>query len=249
MTPEEIAAAEAAAKAEVEAAGNAAKVDAEAKGASADEVKAAVEKARKEEKDKLYPQIEALKNSMTEIQEVLRAEREEKEAMKRAAEEKAETKRLQGLSESDKMLEAVKRIEVQLAEERTARKAVETMLADRDRKTALETYKQNAIKLAGDEILPELVGLISGTSDAEIDAAIANAKARTVEITARFKNAKGDEVRRALSGPTSPDTAALEEQELAERIGQVDPERYKSDPKYRDQILAQAVPAMYRSGR
>lgn len=228
-----------------EQAGQKAKEEAEDKGLSPEEVRAAVEKARKEEKDKLYPQLEALKNSIKDIQEVLRAEREEKEQIKKEAEEAAEKKRLEKLSDSDRHMEALKRIEEQLREEREARIKLEKQGEERDRKQRLANYRAHVLQAAGNEIIEEMV---TGNTEAEIDASVTIAKARYAEIAERFRQERGKKVRSDL-GRTSanPDTDALEEHEYNERLNDVDRDKYMRDPEYRKMIQNELATAYARA--
>lgn len=226
---------EAAAEAAVEKAGDAAKKEAEAKGATPEEVKAAVETARKEEKDKLYPTIEALKDTVKAIQDQLREEKEEKEKIKKEAEDEAERQRQAKLSADERQLEAIKRIEEQLSEERKARQALEKKQEAEAKKQRLEKYRAEALKAAGDELIEDLV---KGNTEAEIDASIEIAKARYAELVAKVKEETGDRIKRGMPKSTNPDTAALEEQELDERLTAVDADKYLKDPAYREKIKA-----------
>lgn len=229
---------------QVAAAGVEAKAEAEAKGATPEEVKAAVEKARQEEKDKLYPQLDALKESIKEIQQALRDEREEKEQIKRDAEAEKERQRLAKLSDSEKTLEAIRKLEEQLRASQERQIDLERRQTERERSEELRRYKEAQIKAAGDEIIPELV---FGKSEAEIDRAVDNAKARYAELTERIKAETGVGVRSGMPRPTSPGTEALEEEELDERLTQVDQDKYLSDPVYRRQIQDELANAYERA--
>lgn len=245
---QKLADAEAAAKLKEEEAAKAAKEEAEKTGLSEQDIIKAVEKARSEEKDKLYPQIDALKESLKDIQDALRTEREEKENIKRQAEEKAEADRIAKLSESDKTTEALRRIEEQLTAERRAREAVEQRLADQARKAELAKYRESAIAAAGDSI-KFFESLITGNSEAEIDAAINKAKASATELEKKIKEETGASVRRSMPKSEIPDTAALEEQELSEQLQAVDTDKYKKDPAYRAKIQAEVARAYESTGR
>jgi|SRR4051812_2687353 hypothetical protein len=248
-TPEErkLAEEEATAEKKVDKAGTEAKKEAEDKGASADEVRAAVEKARTEEKDKLYPQIDGLRDAVKEVQEELRKEREEKEQTRKEAEEKAEEERKAKLSTDERQLEILHRLEEQLGQERSERVKLMKELDKKDRQNALNAYRERALVAAGDTILPELKELVTGNTEVEIDTAIKNVKARTEEITKRFKESRGEEVKRNLGGRANPDTAALEEQDLSEQLTQVDKDKYLRDPEYRKQVTQELESAYNRS--
>lgn len=80
--------------------------------------------------------------------------------------------------------------------------------------------------------------MVTGNSEKEIDKAIENAKARYKEIHDQVRNELGQQVKTNMS-PTSPDTEALDEEELEKRISQIDKDKYLEDPEYRERILAQ----------
>lgn len=236
-------------EAQVKAAAEAAKTDAENKGLSQEEVNAAVEKARQQEKDKLYPQLEEMRSALKEMQDALRVEREEKEKVRKEAEDKAEADRVAKLSADDRQIEVLRRLEEQLNAERDERRKLVDTLETQRREDTLKAYRERAIAAAGDSILPELGELVQGNTETEIDIAINNAKTRTAEIVKRFKETRGQGVRDALGGVANPGTAALEEQELSETLSQVDTERYLKDPDYREKVQDELASAYSRTGR
>lgn len=228
---------------QAEQAAAAAATEAEKQGLSDDEVNARVEKARQEEKDKLYPQIQELKAGIKELQDHIRAERDEKDRMKREAEEEAERRRVAKLSENEKQTELLKKLEEQLREQNDERERFRKELEQRDQKDRLTRYRESQIKLAGDEILPELV---SGNSEEEIDRSIEIAKARYKELEDRFKQRSGAQVKNNLR-TTNPGTEALEEEELEKSLTDYDEDRYLKDPAYREQIKAELEGAYKRA--
>lgn len=216
------------------------------KGLTEEQVTALLEKARKEEKDKLYPQLDEFKTSLKEVQEALRAEKEEKERIRKEAEETAEAERQAKLSADDRQLEVLKRLEEQLNAEREERKKLAESLDRKEREATLRAYRERAIAAAGEEIIPELV---TGNTEAEIDAAVRNAKARYEELAKKFKVANGEQVRRDLSGGANPGLDALEEEELEKQINAVDQNKYNSDPKYREEVQRLLAHAYQSQGR
>lgn len=236
--------AEQSAQQQVEDAAQQAAQEAQAQGATPDEVKAAVEKARKEEKDKLYPLIEELKNSIKELQDNARTEREEKDRIKAEAEAEKERRRQEKLSDSEKTIEAIKRLEEKLAEEREERRKSEDRWETHRRETSLQTYRDRVIQAAGDEIIPELV---TGNTEAEIDRNAEIAKTRYAELAAQFKNEAGRTIREGMPSATGPGMEALEEEELRQQFNAVDQDKYMKDPAYRDQVKAQLENAYARS--
>lgn len=229
-------AAQAEADANAEAAATEAQQQAEAQGLSEEEVQQRVEAARKEEKDKLYPKIEELQNSLKEVQEHFKQEREAKEKAEQEAQARAEKARQAKLSEDEKQSELLKRIEEKLDDERKQRTELEARLASKEREAELRTYRENAIRAAGDRIIPELV---YGNSEAEIDVAIGRAKSKYEEIERTLKGERGKEIKDQLGRTTSPGTEAFEEEALLDRLPNVDEDKYLSDPDYRNEIQAQ----------
>lgn len=219
-------------------AAEAAKKEAEKQGLSEEEVQSRVEKARKEEKDKLYPKIEELTQTVKFLQDHVRKEQEEKEKIKKEADAQAEKERVAKLSADERQAEILNRLEEQLNREREERAKFKLELEQRDSRDRVKRYRERAIQDAGDEIIPELV---IGESEAEIDTAIENAKAKYKEIIAKEKERQGQTVRDNLSS-TSPNTEALEEEELKERgLASIDQDRYLADPEYRKDIQNRLV--------
>lgn len=214
----------------IEAAGVEAEQEAQQQGLSEDEVRARVEAARKEEKDKLYSKLEGLTDRVKELQEHIRAEQREKEEEAEKRKEEAERKRQAKLSDDERQTEILARIEEQLKNERESRQALEQSLEKKEREAQLATYRASAIQAAGTRIIPELV---YGKSEAEIDNAVTRAKARFEEIEEQFKNEQGHSVRQQMAGTsTSPGYEALEEQELENRLN-IDYDKY-ADPENED---------------
>lgn len=202
-------------------------------GLSEEEVREKVERVRKEEKDKLYPQIEEVKTALKEVQATLRAEREEKEKIKREAAEKAEAERQAKMSETDKTKEVLIRLEEQLNEERAERVRFEQRLAESQRQDELRRYREQVLRAAGDEIIPDLV---RGTSETEIDESVKLAKARYEEYMEKIKEQVSRKVKRTLGHTTNPDIEALEEEELEQTLAEVDKDKYMKDPVYREKV-------------
>lgn len=217
--------------------------EAKKEGLSDAEINERIQKARKEEKDKLYPQLEELRQAQKEMQDILRAEREEKEALKRAQEEKAEQQRVAKLSEAQRTQEILAKLEEQLKEEREARNKFKLELEERRREEELRVYKQRAIQAAGGEIIE---GLVGGNSEAEIDASVARAKSEWKKIYEAAQQQANYRVRQGLS-TANPDMEAHEEQELQRTLGQFDAERYMKDAEYREQVQAHAA-RLYQTG-
>lgn len=226
----------------VEEAAQTAQKEAQAQGLSEDEVKKRVESARKEEKDKLYPQLEALKESMKEIQETLRQEREEKERIQQDAKAREDEQRRASLSSEDRLTEALTKLEEKLSQEQEQREKLQSEIKQSQVEARLATYRAQVIEAANGEIIPDLV---RGQSETEIDRAADIAKARYTELVEQVK-AKNDP-RNVTRRATSPNTEALEEEALTETLQTVDQARYRNDPEYRDKIKNELAGAYARA--
>lgn len=157
---------------------------------------ALISKARQEEKDKLYPEINKLKGEqekkVTRINELLIVIGEKDETIKQKDSEIAELKKANS-TKSDS--EEVKTLKLKLAE-------LENNLAIKDQEVSqikLESYKTNKIvevRNSGADLIQELV---YGNSPEEIDASIELAKAKYAEIANRVKGT-------VVVNPTKPST-------------------------------------------
>ena len=145
-----------------------------------------IERARQQEKDKLYPRIE----EMSEQLKQLRAEREAEQAERERLAEEAED--LRKAKEEDEMdlrsllekREAEMRNEIQTLNQR-----YDSDRAVFERERALmeaQQYRQARIEQEQEYILPELRDLIGGDSVEQIDASIEEMKARSEAIFANM---------------------------------------------------------------
>lgn len=149
-----------------------------------------IAKAREDEKNKLYPQLEELRKTVTELQkerdEKLEAERKAREAAEAAAEEarKADTDTRTLLQEQEARFQAeLARLEEERQQER--------QILDMERQyQELQAYRASAVAAAQDDIVPELLDLVTGTTREEIDASIDGLKARSARIIEQMQAAQ-----------------------------------------------------------
>lgn len=143
-----------------------------------EELKKLLEKVRKEEKQKLYPQIDHLKNQNASL---LR----EKEDLMRAIEMKdveVKNKATEKLSEMEKIQLQFAEMKQQNAELVARQRLMEEETKKQQDKLRLETYRVEALRAAGNLVIPEMV---FGNTEAEIDEAIIRSKRRFAEIKAQ----------------------------------------------------------------
>jgi myosin heavy subunit len=157
-------------------------------------------KARKEEKDKLYPDIASLKEQFSQVQKTtseLQKERDEAkaEAIRIQQEKEAVLKTQQQEELSAKQLLEAKLTETNdswekrfniLQEERAQEKA----LADKERKyNELVDYRNSRLVELADDIAPQFHSFIVGDSTEQIDSAIESAKSATQSIWTEVQQA------------------------------------------------------------
>lgn len=154
-----------------------------------DDVKEAIQKARAQEKAKLYPQVEKLQEELS----LLRKEREERQALEaeraakrqeREAQRAAEKKAQEEEEMSFKKLLKVKEQEWQSQLEAVkAESETNFALLQREREyQELQSYRSQRLEQERDNIIPELIDLIAGNTRDEIEQSIAGLKERSAKI-------------------------------------------------------------------
>jgi len=197
---------------------------------SKEQLEAAIEKARKEEKEKLYKNLEEAKKTAAEKEQAAKTAAEEKAKLeekqksfeseqKKLAEEKAALqKQVDDLkvkageateTEAVKKQMAVLEAEVKAAKERevTLKKQIDAVAdagAQRVAEAELARYREQKIRESG----IKLTELVTGKNAQEIDASIAAAQGREKEIREAAEKATEEKLRKefagSVPGPRSP---------------------------------------------
>lgn len=148
-----------------------------------------IAKARAQEKAKLYPQLEKTQEELAAVKKILEEQqaKEADRAAKRAEREaaRAEEKKKQQEDEmSFKQLLSTKEKEwqAQLEVERLEREKAFALLEREREFQELSTYRQQRLEESRNEIVPELIDLISGNNKDEIESSIADLKSRSAKI-------------------------------------------------------------------
>mgnify|MGYP006278950865 CR=1 FL=1 len=143
-------------------------------------------KVRSQEKEKLYPEIERLKDEVS----LLKKEREEKAARKAAKEAekladkeaKSKQKQFEELEAKDLIKLTADELREQLERERDERERAFALL-ERERQFAdLSAFKQQVIEQERENIIPQLLGYIQGTTREEILASVDALKEQSASI-------------------------------------------------------------------
>lgn len=205
-------------------------------------------KVRSQEKSKLYPEIEQLKNEVAS----LKKEREEKAARKAAKEEaqatelaaKEKAKLEKDLNAKELIKITAKELQEQLERERQETQRAFALL-ERERAFAeLNSYKQNLIEAERDNVMPQLWKYLEGNSPEELNASLEDLKSQTASIFEDAMSAQQAQ-RQSMVGTraTLPPAGALEvnsenRQFTAEDIAAMPMNEYA---KYRSRLLSPAA--------
>lgn len=153
-----------------------------------------IQKARTDEKNKLYPQIEKLKAEVAKLNEKLSArllsDSEKDEEINSKSEEiavlTAKIEKLEAKGEKAKVTDSLaKDLQVKLDEAIKALDAKDAEIAQ----IKLTSYKAEKIKGLDESV----VDIVSGNTEAEIDASVEKAKALYEKISAKFATKKEEE--------------------------------------------------------
>ena len=203
-----------------------------------------LKRVREQEKSKLYPQIDSLKEELN----VLKKEREERlaEAATRAAEAEAEAKKKAEADMDVRQLLEAKELEwaQKLEVERGERERAFTLL-ERERQYAeLNEYRTRRLEDERDNIMPELVDLISGSTPDEIEQSITGLRERSSRILESAQSAMQN-ARKEMTGsrvtapPSGPMDTNMEQNSFtAEQIAAMSVTEYA---KYRGKLLGKTA--------
>jgi hypothetical protein len=199
-------------------------------------------RVRQQEKDKLYPTIDELKGELSvlkkEREERLRAEQEAREAAEEEARKKAEAEMdLRSLLEQ-KEQEWNQRLEA----EKNERLAAQALLEREREFQALMDYRSRRLAEEQDDIMPELLDLVEGSTPEEIEASIASLKERSARIFESAQSAmqatRRDMVGARVTAPTAgPMDTNLEQQSIT--ADQINGMSFSEYVKNRSKLLGQ----------
>lgn len=186
-----------------------------------------INKARQQEKDKLYGRLEEAQNRMKSMEEQLSVLAKEREEAIKQAEEKARAeaelqkqRELEELSakdlltkKEDEFNQRINSVEQEWAEkfqQLEAERQAQAALLEKERSLqALEVYRQRRVHEESESIIPELIDLIQGNSEEEIENSIGVLRARSSAIIESIQQAS--QPTRLKGAPvTAPPTGPLE---------------------------------------
>ena len=148
-----------------------------------------IARARTQEKEKLYPQVEKLKEELSLLKQK-EAEREAEEARRKeerrardaeAARKKKEEEEAE-LSAKELLVRKEQELLALLEQERSEREKALALL-DQERKfQQLMNYRSQRIEQERDNIIPELIDMVQGGSENEIEQSISALKEKSAKI-------------------------------------------------------------------
>ena len=168
-------------------------------------------KVRSQEKDKLYPQIEKLKTELEEI----KLQREAELAVKQAEKEAQDAEERTRLEADLDVRELLKKKETewseQLVRERQERERAFALLEREKTFAEIQTFRQQRLEEEREAIIPELLDLVTGNTQDEINASIDGLKNRSTRILESAQQAM-QSARKEMTGSrvTAPPTGPLD---------------------------------------
>jgi hypothetical protein len=207
-----------------------------------------LQKAREQEKSKLYGQIETLTKGQEAMNDELTRLREEREARQQAEQAKRDAAEAEARKQAEDEMDV--RALLQAKETEWEQKFLrmqedqqrDRALLDRERQyTELVEYRNQRVQEMADEIIPELRDLVTGSTPQEIDASLAGLAERSNKIIESATSA-AQAARRDMRGTqvTAPAMGPLEQSSgqpssfTAAEIADMDPATYA---KHRASLL------------
>jgi len=201
-------------------------------------------KVREQEKSKLYPQIESLKEELNSLKQDRESRLEEEARLRAEAEAEAKRRAEEEMDVRELLTKKEEEWQEQLRVEKEEREKAFALLDAERHYSELQTYRNARLEEERDNIIPELIDLISGNSPEEIEQSIAGLKERSSRILESAQQAMssarremaGSRVTVPASGPL--DTNSEQKSFTAEQIAAMSVSEYA---KYRGKLLGQAA--------
>jgi hypothetical protein len=152
-------------------------------------VAALLASVRKEEKDKLYPQIENLKSQVSDLTAAKQAEIDAAAAQARADAEEAARKQFEESTAKDLVAQTRAEFEERIAQIQRERDEERALREKEAQFNSLREITQTKVKDALDtgRIAPELAHLVSGNTPEEVEASIATLAATTESLVSNMQ--------------------------------------------------------------
>lgn len=203
-----------------------------------------ISRARAQEKEKLYPEIERMKDELAALRKE-REDREAEEARLRSEAEEAQRRKAEEEMDVRSLLEQKQaEFDAALEAERMEREKAFAMLEMERQFQELNEYRQNRISQESENIIPELLDLVAGSTPDEIEASIAGLKERSSRILesaqSAMQAARRDMVGARVTAPSAGplDTNSDNQSFTADQISNMS---FNDYVKNRSKLLGQAA--------
>jgi hypothetical protein len=217
-----------------------------------------VENIRKQEKDKMYKRLEEADTRVKSMEEQMSVISAEREAARKEADERANKeaeilreRELQELSAKELLLrkedEFNQRIntveqewQARLSEIESQRQAQEALLDKERQMQALNHYRESRLQAEQESIIPELIDLVAGNNEDEIEQSIAVLRERSSAIIESIQQATQQSQGRLRGAPvTAPPVGPMETQTEYQQLSADDIRNMSMDQyaKMRDRLL------------
>jgi hypothetical protein len=217
-----------------------------------------VENIRKQEKDKMYKRLEEADTRVKSMEEQMSVISQEREAARQEAEARAakeaeilRERELQELSAKELLLrkedEFNQRIntveqewQARLSEIEAQRQAQEALLDKERQMQALNHYRESRLQAEQESIIPELIDLVAGNNEDEIEQSIAVLRERSSAIIESIQQATQQSQGRLRGAPvTAPPVGPMETQTEYQQLSADDIRNMSMDQyaKMRDRLL------------
>jgi hypothetical protein len=217
-----------------------------------------VESIRKQEKDKMYKRLEEADTRVKSMEEQMAIISQEREAARQEAEARASKeaeilreRELQELSAKELLLrkedEFNQRIntveqewQARLSEIEAQRQAQEALLDKERQMQALNHYRESRLQAEQESIIPELIDLVAGNTEDEIEQSIAVLRERSSAIIESIQQATQQSQGRLRGAPvTAPPVGPMETQTEYQQLSADDIRNMSMDQyaKMRDRLL------------
>ena len=161
---------------------------------------AAIERARQQEKDKVYGRLESMQTKLSEWDQREKDRVAAEEAARKQAEDEAKRRSEEDLSAKDLLTKREQEWQERLNSTQAEwEKRFETIQQEREQERALlekerefaslQAYTQSRLAEEQENIAPQLVDFINGRTKEEIEQSIAVAKAKSAEIAEQVRTA------------------------------------------------------------
>jgi hypothetical protein len=185
-------------------------------------------KVRSQEKDKLYPQIEKLKSELEEIKQMREAELAAKQAEKEAQDAEERTRLEADLDVRELLKKKETEWSEQLERERQERERAFALLEREKTFAEIQNFRQQRLEEEREAIIPELLDLVTGNTQDEINTSIESLKDRSAR-----KEMTGSRVTAPPTGPL--DINSEQRNFTADEISAMPMNEYA---KYRQRLLS-----------